>query len=274
MNDLYNTILTRKSVRSYDGRPLEAEDREKLEAYLGKLDNPYGIPVTFRLLDAEANGLSSPVLTGEKLYVAGTVGKVPHAEEAYGFSFEKLVLYAWSLGIGTVWIGGTMKRETFEAAAGLGAEERMPCVSPLGYPAKKRALRDSMMRKGIGADARKPLGEIFFDGDPDTPLAAGKELEPLLEMVRWAPSAVNKQPWRVIRRDGLWHFCKKGDKGFLNAATGDLQKIDLGIALCHFFLGAEELGYTPALSLEDPGLSLPGDMEYVASVSLSPRGEG
>lgn len=28
-----------------------------------------------------------------------------------GYSFEKLVLFAWSLGIGTVWIGGTMKRE-------------------------------------------------------------------------------------------------------------------------------------------------------------------
>ena len=45
--------------------------------------------------------------------------KVPHAEEAYGYSFEKLVLYAWSLGIGTTWIGGTMKRELFEKAAGL-----------------------------------------------------------------------------------------------------------------------------------------------------------
>ena len=273
MNDLYTLILTRKSVRSYDGQPLEAEDREKLEAYLDKLDNPYGIPVSFRLLDAEANGLSSPVLTGEKLYAAGTVGKVPHMEEAYGYSFEKLVLYAWSLGIGTVWIGGTMKRETFEAAVGLKTGELMPCVTPLGYPAKKRALRDTMMRRGIGADSRKPLGELFFDGDPDTPLNAGKELEPLLEMVRWAPSAVNKQPWRIIRRDGLWHFFKKTDKGFLNEAVGDLQKIDMGIALCHFFLGAESLGYKPELCLEDPGLSLPENTEYVTSVRLSPEGE-
>lgn len=47
------------------------------------------------------------------------------------------MLYAQSLGIGTVWIGGTMDRAAFEATMELGENEVMPCVSPLGYPAKK-----------------------------------------------------------------------------------------------------------------------------------------
>ena len=66
--------------------------------------------------------------------------------------FEKLVLHAWSYGIGTTWIGGTMKREQFEQAAGVGTDEMMPCVSPLGYPAHKKSLKEGMMRKGVGAD--------------------------------------------------------------------------------------------------------------------------
>ena len=163
MADLLKTIKGRKSVRTFDGKPVSAEDRQRLEQYLPAITNPFGIPVRFVLLDAKEHGLSSPVLSGETLYVAGIVGKAPYADVAFGYSFEKLVLYAWSLGIGTTWIGGTMKREMFEQAAGLAEGERMPCVSPLGYPAKKRSIREAVMRKGVGADSRMPAEQLFFD---------------------------------------------------------------------------------------------------------------
>ena len=132
MTDLMKTIQGRRSVRTFDGIPVSGEDRDRLERYMRQITNPFGIPVRFVLLDAKEYGLSSPVLSGEKLYVAGKVDKVPYADVAFGYSFEKLVLYAWSLGIGTTWIGGTMKRELFEQAAGLTEGEMMPCVSPLG----------------------------------------------------------------------------------------------------------------------------------------------
>ena len=133
--NMLETVKTRRSVRTFDGKPLTKEDLEKLREFIPTIRNPYDIPVEFILLDAKANGLSSPVLTGESMYVAAKVEKQPHAEEAFGYSFEKLVLYAWSLGIGTTWIGGTMKRDHFEKAAGLKGNQIMPCISPLGYPA-------------------------------------------------------------------------------------------------------------------------------------------
>ena len=123
------TMLARKSVRSYDGRPIEAETLEKVKGFADRIQNPFGIPVRFVFLDAKEKGLSSPVLTGEPLYVAGKVDKVPYGDVAFGFAMEELLLFAWSLGLGSVWIGGTMKRELFEKAAGLEAGERMPCVS-------------------------------------------------------------------------------------------------------------------------------------------------
>ena len=271
MEHFFNVVKGRKSVRSYDGRPLTAEDRGKLEAYIGALDNPFGVPVRFALLDAAEHGLSSPVLTGEKLYVAGLVGEAPDWETAYGFTFEKLLLYAWSLGVGSVWIGGTMKREVFERAAGRAAGERMPCVSPLGYPAPKRSIKETLMRKGIAADQRKPLDELFFDGDFSTPLASGGAEAELMEAVRWAPSAVNKQPWRILRQGSLWHFYERHDGGFIHPETGDLQRIDVGIALAHFWLGAEAAGYTPALASEAPDIAPPPETEYVASVRLDEK---
>ena len=64
MAGLADGIMGRKSVRSFDGAPLRPEDREKLEAYMRELTNPFGIPVECVLLDAKKEGLSSPVITG------------------------------------------------------------------------------------------------------------------------------------------------------------------------------------------------------------------
>ena len=267
MSELLEIIKSRKSVRSFDEKPLSGEDRSRLERYLETIANPFGIPVRFVLLDAKENGLSSPVLTGEPIYVAGIVKKGEYADVAFGFSFEKLVLYAWSLGIGTTWIGGTMKRELFERAAGLSEDEMMPCISPLGYPAKKRSVRETMMRKGVGADSRLGADKLFFDRTWGTPLTAGSdELRNLIEMVRWAPSAVNRQPWRIIAADSSFHFYEKRDKGYFSEKTGDLQKVDVGIALCHFVSGMELQGKGPEVVVQNPGIAVPEGAVYICTV--------
>lgn len=263
-------IRSRRSVRTFDNRKLSAEHLEQLRRFLADIPNPYGIPVEFRLLDAKQYGLSSPVLNQAELYVAAKVQRTDHAEEAYGYSFETLVLFAASLGIGTVWIGGTMNRPAFEKAMELAPDEMMPCVSPLAYPAKKMSLRETMMRKGVRADWREDFGSLFFDGSFDTPLTEEKAgaLREALEAVRWAPSAVNKQPWRVVRAGNKVHFYEKKTRGFVSDATGDLQKIDVGIALCHFHLMCAAAGGSPEFVIEDPGIHTEKDTEYIASYRL------
>ena len=85
-------------------------------------------------------------------------------------------------------------------------------------------------------------------------------------MVRWAPSAVNKQPWRIIVSGHDFHFYEKRDKGYISDKTGDLQKIDVGIALCHFMMGVEEHGEKAVLIIDNPGLDVPENVEYIATV--------
>ena len=267
MSNLLETIKGRKSVRTYDGRMISEQHRAELEAYSKTIRNPFDIPVEFVLLDAKEHELSSPVLSGDTLYVAGKVGKVPYADVAYGYSFEKLVLHAWSLGIGTVWIGGTMKREKFEKAAGLQEGACMPCITPLGYPAEKRSLKETMMRKGVGADSRMPGEQLFFDSEWGKALVPDPDMADVFEAVRWAPSAVNKQPWRIILKDGAYHFYEKKDKGYVTEKTGDLQKIDVGIALCHFTGMLEEKGQQFHVTINDPGISTPDNAAYIVSVS-------
>ena len=260
-------IRSRRSVRTFDDRGLSEVHMKQLREYMVDIPNPYGIPVVFRLLDAKQHGLNSPVLNRAETYVAAKVKRVPHAEEAYGYSFETLVLFAQSLGIGTVWIGGTMNRPAFEKAMELAPDEMMPCVSPLGYAAEKMSLRETMMRKGVKADWREDAGSVFFDGSFDTPLPEEKagSFREALEAVRWAPSAVNRQPWRVVIAGEKAHFYEKKTKGYVSDATGDLQKIDVGIAICHFDLMCRAAGETPVLTIDDPGIRAEEDTEYIAT---------
>ena len=73
MNDLKETIKSRTSIRTYDERPVSDEHRKMLEDYTKEITTPFGIPVEFVFMDAKEHGLSSPVLTGESMYVAGKV---------------------------------------------------------------------------------------------------------------------------------------------------------------------------------------------------------
>ena len=267
MENIEKLVRARRSVRSLDGTPLTANDRERLASFAAKIENPYEIPVRFSLLDAKDQGLSSPVIVGTDTYIAGAVRRIPHAEEAFGYAMETLVLYAQSLGIGTTWIGGTMDRAAFERAMRLSDDERMPCVTPVGYPAAKMSVRETMMRKGVKADWREDFEKLFFADDFSTPLYRENAgiFEAPLEAVRLAPSAVNKQPWRLIVRGDTVHFYEKKSKGFLSDAVGDMQKIDLGIALCNFALVAQEHGLRLTFQTEDPKLPCAADTEYIAS---------
>ncbi len=194
-NSVKDLIQRRKSVRTFNGAALRKEDRQKLEQYLETLDNPFGVPVEFRFLDAKEYGLSSPVIVGTDLYIAAKVGRVPQAEIAYGYCFEKFCLYAESVGIGTVMLAATISRKAFEKAMEVRNTEVMPVASPVGYPAEKKSVRETLMRKGLKADERLPFGELFYEGSfagSLVPEHAG-QFRDALEMVRLAPSAGNKE---------------------------------------------------------------------------------
>ena len=264
--NMIEQIKSRRSVRTFDGQILDENMKQKILNYMKDIENPFGIPVEFKFLDAKEHGLVCPVVSGTDLYVGGKIKNVSNASLAFGYSFECFVLYVQALGLGTVWLGGTMNRPAFESAMELDENEMMPCASPIGYVAKKMSMREGMMRKAIKADERLPFEELFYDATMQKPLSkenAGCLKEPL-EMVRLAPSAVNKQPWRVVVKDNYVHFYLKHSKGFEKESNLDMQMIDMGIALCHFALAAKECGLDIEFNQVDPNLQFL-DMEYIAS---------
>lgn len=273
MNNIKNHIKDRRSVRNFDGRALDENTKTQLMAYAKEIQNPFGLLVTFKYLEAKRDGLTCPVVSGTELYVGGKIKNTAHANEAFGYTFEEFILYAQSLGLGTVWLGGTMNRDAYEKAMDLAEDEMMPCATPVGYTAKKMSVRETMMRKAIKADERQPFEALFFDGDFGKPLTKEKAsvfAEPL-EMVRLAPSAVNKQPWRVVVAENAAHFYLQRRKGSTNESHEgklDMQKVDLGIALCHFALTAKENGLQLEFLQEEPGIKRDFEGEYIGTYRI------
>jgi hypothetical protein len=96
-------------------------------------------------------------------------------------------------------------------------------------------------------------------------------------MVRWAPSASNKQPWRVIRSDDAWHFYLQRTKGYGKGSMifnvlrlADLQRVDMGIAMCHFELAVHEFNLHGRWKIEEPEIRKPENTEYIVSWIADP----
>jgi hypothetical protein len=186
---------------------------------------------------------------------------------------EAIILYATDMGLGTCWLGGTFTRSSFAERMGLRAGELMPAVTSVGYPADGLTLRDRLIRLGAGSEARLSWDRLFFDGDLGVSLSredAG-DYAAALEAVRLGPSASNKQPWRVVRDGGAWDFYLQRTPGYLRSnggrrANDDLQRVDMGIALCHWELTALELGLQGRWSLDRQDRRETAELtEYAAS---------
>lgn len=266
-----DAVTKRYSVRTYDKRAIDKDVKEKILSYAERLQNPLGPRMRVQFIEKEtaANGEklgTYGIIKGATTYLGVTITDEEYAPEALGYDFEQLVLYATSLGLGTCWLGGTFNRSAFTAAMEIREGEIFPILSPIGYPAEKRSFTEQIMRRSIKADGRLPWKELFFKKDFAASLNqedAGEYQYPL-EMLRLAPSAVNKQPWRVVVTDEAVHFFEKHTLG-AEPGGADMQRIDVGIGICHFHLAAIERNMTGRFVRCVPQFEIPAGITYIAS---------
>ncbi|MBN1139584.1 MAG: nitroreductase family protein [Anaerolineae bacterium] len=275
-------IRRRYSCRRYLDTPIEEQTRRQLDSLIAATATAPFSPTAARFMLAAATEQDRLDLKGLGTYglirnptgfIIGAVGPGDKNLEAFGYLMERIVLFATDLGLGTCWVGGVFTRSGFARRIGIKGRETIPAIVTTGYAADAGGLGDPI-RRMAGSDRRLPWEQVFFDarwGIPLSPEAAGAYAE-ALEMVRLGPSASNKQPWRVVHETGRWHFYLQrtprypaGGLGKLIGVT-DLQRVDLGIAMCHLELTAAELGLAGQWQVDDPGLELPVDLtEYTAT---------
>lgn len=240
-------IKDRYSVRTYDKKPVSDEIKEKIMSYAEKLNNPFGVKIKFKFIEKSTSASGEKLGTygfikGADLFIGATVPKVKCAQEALGYDFENLILYITSLGLGTCWLGGTFNKSAFAEEMKVNEDELFPIVTPVGYPASRLRLTEKVFRRSLNADNRVDWDDIFSYKDFSTPLEkeiAGNYIHPL-EMLRLAPSAKNKQPWKVVFDGKAFHFIQLFAHTDNDGSGQEMHRIDMGIAICHFHLTAAE----------------------------------
>ncbi|WP_278599942.1 nitroreductase family protein [Clostridium tertium] len=246
---LEEIIRARYSVRNYEERPLSQELINKIDNYIGKLDNPFNIKVRIHLIKKETYKDvirlgTYGVIKGANYYLVAACENKDFALEALGYTFEKLILYCTSLGLGTVWLGGTFSKGDFGKTINLKSSEILPVVSPIGYEGGKKSFLASLMKDH--KNIRKDYSELFFNENFNTHLSKeeSKEYGEVFEMVRLAPSSMNNQPWRLLK--------VKDDIHIYNNGSTAMSQIDIGIALSHLDLYMKEKGIKGEFKFENP----------------------
>ncbi|SFN86600.1 nitroreductase family protein [Proteiniclasticum ruminis] len=243
--DIMKLIEQRKSIRTFEERPLTEADRKEIRDFLESSENPFHVKVEFRFLESLENTTNLGtygVIKGASSYLGAMVKDGPLALEALGYEMERLMLFLVSKNIGTCWLGGTFKREDFKEAMVVPEGYLFPAITPVGYEKVEKSLTDRLVRFIAKGNQRKPFEELFFKDSFQNsyPKEDKNLLSDLLEMVRLGPSASNKQPWRILVEDHVVHFYEKKTPRYSDAFPYDIQRLDLGIAACHFHLGALE----------------------------------
>ena len=274
MKSILETIQSRSSRRTYKPEQLSDKILKEINNVLQNCPpGPFKSESAFKLIHkSDANNQRIKLgtygfISGAQYFIAGKIVPEPDAFVDFGYRMEWIILQLTALGLGSCWLGGTFTRGEFSKLLKPDAHEVIPAVTPVGLTPDKRSLRDRLIRLGAGSKNRKLIEALFFDTKFNQPLINLNNTEAtVLEMVRLAPSASNKQPWRIVRKDNFFHFYLQRTPGYGPKSGGtDLQKVDLGIAICHFDLAAQELGWKGVWSQITTGIAMPEYVEYIIS---------
>ena len=223
--DYLKAIDQRVSSRIYDGQPINENKQKEILYEIEKCNKEYGLTISFIEDGSEAFdsfGKSYGLFKGVRsLIMLKGPTENPNLDESIGYSGEKIILLATSLGLGTCWVGGTFERNNpmFSVADG----ERLICVIPIGNILDKKPLLNRVMKLVM---RRKPL-DSFYTTDATLP----DWFQSGVEAAQKAPTARNSQKVHFTYKNGITTVSVP--------ETYKLDFVDLGIVKLHFELGAE-----------------------------------
>lgn len=268
-------VKKRRSIRTYESKEITYNTIREIEKFIQNIEGPFKAEVRFKIINSkeEVNGGrlgTYGVIKGTNYYIGAAVKKSEFALEELGYEMEALILFLTGLGLGSCWVGGTFKRGQFDKVMETGENELFPVITPIGFPSKKQRVVERFIKYRAKSAKRKEWNELFYLRDLSSPLTKFSTLglyKDALENVRLAPSALNIQPWRIIKKDNEFHFYKEGHrKNYSEKLSYDMQRIDLGIAMCHFDLTCKENGIQGKFLVKDPKIKgLPQNISYIAT---------
>lgn len=217
---LLEAIQERHSVRHFLDIPLTQEIIATLQAKISEVNDGTGLNI--QLVTEEPKSFNCFInygqFSGVRNYFVVAGRKSDHLDEDAGYYGEQLVLLAQTLGLNTCWVG--MNYSKIEGTYELNEDEKIVCYIGLGHG------------NDMGRNHKRKSVEQVSNYDSSTPawFLAGVEAALL------APTAVNQQKF-------FFEYKGTAEGRGLVLAKKSLSvigytSIDLGIAKCHFEIGA------------------------------------
>ena len=220
---LEEAIRTRHSVRQYTEKPIEAEKNQQLQDLINECNREGGVHI--QLVTEEPKAFASGIahyskFRGVRNYIAMIAKKGDDIN--LGYYGEKVVLLAQCLGLNTCWVAMSFSKQPdqYEVLP----DEKLVCVVSLGYgenqgrPHPQRKTIADVTEDKRTTEKGSPLPDWFTRG---------------IEAALLAPTAINQQKFVFILHDG-----NKVEARTRFTLLNGYAPIDLGIAKCHFEIGA------------------------------------
>ncbi|MBQ5937445.1 MAG: nitroreductase [Bacteroidaceae bacterium] len=217
---LQEAIEARHSVRKYIDKEIPADVIAVLQDRIAEYNKVGNLNIQLVLNETKAftGMLSYGKFSGVKNYLVMVGKKSKDLDERIGYYGEHLVLLAQTHGLNSCWVGLSYRK--VPEAYNVGKDEKLACMISLGYGETQ----------GVGHKI-KSIEEVSNASDI-TPTWFRKGVEAAL----LAPTAVNQQKF------SFEHVGVKNGKHQVRAKKGfsmiGYTQMDLGIAKCHFEIGA------------------------------------
>lgn len=229
--NLYEMIFKRKSFhlfRNTGAEQISADQLDNIREKFKTLDPlNKNIRVDIDIVPAE----ETTCKRGEEYCILLYSEEKDNYLQNIGYIGEQLDLYLASVNIGALWYGiGKTEHRTLKN------------LNFVIMIAIKKADSDNF-RKDMYKSKRKPLSEIWI----------GDTIENLSNIIRFAPSACNTQPWIVENINNtlsVYRYKKPGKRGLMPANMVTFyNRIDMGIFLCfmELCLNHESISYERTL---------------------------
>lgn len=236
---IQEAMQQRHSVRSYLSTPIPQEILLELRQAVKEYSSAAKMRIQLVTDEPAAFGgfmAHYGHFVGVQNYITFVGQKDPTLDERAGYYGEKLVLLAQQLGLNSCWVALSYSKRKCPVVINPG--EKLVCVIALGY----------------GVSRGRPHSSRPVTAVSDLTAASADWFRRGMDAVLLAPTAMNQQHF---------FFKQLGDRVEARSTGGPCSKIDLGIAKCHFEIGAgvENFRWAEAGAPSEPDFPLPDEPE-------------
>ncbi len=246
ITQLYETIFKRRSIRTYKNQPLDAATLADITTSMAQL-----VPLYPEIRTEVKILYPMKVKLGKSPhYVVFFSERKPGYHENAGFMLQQVDLFLSARGLGTCWLGMVQGKSQMKKASTL----KYVIALAVGY------TNEPLHRNRMDQFDRKPKNLICN-------VMGGEDL---IEPIRLAPSAMNRQPWWFTGTpEKIDVFCQKTNV-VLNLFLGPLDRISIGIALYHLWCTALHLSKKiEVIQRSTPTGSAPSDFYFITSLKIA-----